>query len=345
MSEVAAGITHAKEPEDSKAVPHANSLLEELTRRLALADGDNFASMGVLMGHDARRLVGRYSRQLNRLLASMISREPKLAEKLSTDSNRAVLNFSEANLQDKFMEHARLPKFPSFYEQSTQIYLFYKRLAPMECSLRFLQNYRRFISHALPFNEIDITSGHFAEYIGKEVGLDFQLSVVLSEISEPDFPKRPLFERLFICSFRLLLETRNYDHTRKYFLSHTKINWPNVPAYGDEDALKRIQDPDDRLCAAIANDLVKYARASLAQCPKAEHAAFALHTRPEPRLLVETIVFCFFFLKEKIEATPSRDITHPQDEYKKSIARLSAPARNVYTELVDLLWTTDLLRH
>ena len=328
----------------SETIARTDTLPNELATRLAPADRDRFASMAKISDYDPEAFTERYAYSIKRVLDRMKSDDPRLWRAFAGERR----NSNNCKLDDDFLKgflrEAKFLKFPAFFQERAFIQIFFEQIFPMECSERLLKSASRLSRVGMPHPQIDIIIERFSEYIGKEVAKEFHLSAVLSELSDSDYFRRPRFEKLFISSFRKLLETGDFRKANKEFLVPAMACWPGLPVLENDEGWKGLQCPSDVELVKKARQHVAEARAKAARSNTAQLSEFGRNAPPEMRRYVENVLYYFYLAAAKFEEAPHGNTWDWLETDTGFIVRTRTPVWQLYAEFVDLLVTTELYR-
>ena len=322
-------------------VTHTSPTLDDPAKRLALTGRDGFASMAKIWNYDVYALCDSYAQRINRILDQIKSKDRCTWQLLSSardDHKKFTLN---ETLLRQFTQEGHFPKFPEFFQQRISISLFYEQLFQMECSVRLLNNALRSLRADMTHTVVEIWLKKFANTIGREVANEFHLSIVLSEIGDDDYLRRPRFERIFILSFRTLLETRNFFKANNEFLSSAIACWPELPGRENHDCWEWLQRPDDVELVKNAQRHIANAREQATRSSNAQHGAFGKKAPLEVQRYVENVLYYFY-----LSASDFRESRRgPMDWLEMDtgfIVRTHTPAAQIYQDFIDLLALTGL---
>ncbi len=341
MTEAKGGTSLPRGMEVGEATARTDPGSDDLATRLALAERDSFASMGIITRHNSNILADRYAQNIERILNRMKSRDQPTWQIFA--GKRSMKCTLEGDILKGFLREANFIRFPEFFPASVSTHIFYKQLFPMECSVRLLKNANRFLEVGMSYI-VKNTLERYVQCIGKEVSKEFQLSTVLSEMSDLNYLRRPNFEKIFISSFKLLLETGDFHKANEEFLLSARACWPRLPALEDDQGWKGLKRPDDAELVKKARKRVADARAKSARSETAQHSEFGRNAPPEMRRYVENILY-YFCLAAADFKEPS--FSNPLDWLGNDVdftEQARTPLWRLYTEFVDLLVTTDLYK-
>ena len=235
-----------------------------LARRFAAVDGNAFACMGIMSNHDVGNLAARYHEEIRDLAAEIKRTEPNAYRHIRGGLHREMGSPYGDGVQVLYFMDVSLSYCLTPLTVGNNVAQFFAKAFYLECTVRLMRALRgKFPDSAFDGNA-EKRCDAIKEAIAMDVCREMMRSVLLTESAQPDFERRPAFERTLFSTLTKLLETGDLGRARRDLRAGAQAIWPGLPgrkvpaSQSDPDHVHAARSHVERVRMAMPSGNVAY---------------------------------------------------------------------------------------